>query len=441
MLFTHKKMTKDQIKAEALSATQLYRRCGIGVTMGGGKTSIGLHHMQREYTNGARSFLVVAPKTAIFTSWEEELVKWNLTHLSRHITYTTYRSLEKQSVDHDCIYLDECHSLLYSHEFWLTNYGGKILGLTGTPPRFKGSEKGQMVSKFCPIVYSYLTDDAVDDGMLNDYRFIIHHLHLGTRKNVPMKKKDGGTWFQSEENAYAYWHNRITDIQLKIDDLQNEVNMLRSKAKGGLPNLTDLQISVRKESEIEALKKDLPQLRIMRMKALQNTPSKVNYAQFLLGHAKYKTLVFANTQEQADEMCPNSYHANNKESEVNLEMFKKGHINCLTCVAQLSEGINIPDLRELIILHAFSNERKAAQRIGRGLRLNPDDTSLTHILCFDGSKDEDWVNEALIDFDPEKIYHFYPKRDYLVDYYGNEMTHIQMPYGEYRPVALKPAFA
>jgi superfamily II DNA or RNA helicase len=41
-------------------------------------------------------------------------------------------------------------------------------------------------------------------------------------------------------------------------------------------------------------------------------------------------------------------------------------------VVQLSEGISIPNLRVGIIWHAFGSERKAAQRIGRLLRLNPD---------------------------------------------------------------------
>ena len=51
-------------------------------------------------------------------------------------------------------------------------------------------------------------------------------------------------------------------------------------------------------------------------------------------------------------------------------------------MAQLSEGINIPNLRVGIIWHAFGNERKAAQRIGRLLRLNPDETATVHLLMY-----------------------------------------------------------
>jgi superfamily II DNA or RNA helicase len=44
-------------------------------------------------------------------------------------------------------------------------------------------------------------------------------------------------------------------------------------------------------------------------------------------------------------------------------MFKEGKINKLSTVLQLNEGINIPNLKQGIIMHAYGNERKAAQRI------------------------------------------------------------------------------
>jgi superfamily II DNA or RNA helicase len=54
-------------------------------------------------------------------------------------------------------------------------------------------------------------------------------------------------------------------------------------------------------------------------------------------------------------------------------------------------------------MHAYGNERKSAQRIGRLLRLNPDDVSTTHVLCYKDTIDEEWVRSALEGLDPEKI--------------------------------------
>jgi superfamily II DNA or RNA helicase len=81
----------------------------------------------------------------------------------------------------------------------------------------------------------------------------------------------------------------------------------------------------------------------------------------------------------------------------------KIEITKLSTVMQLNEGVNIPNLKQGIIMHAYGNERKAAQRIGRLLRLNPDDKAIVHILCYMDTVDEKWVKEALEGFDQTKI--------------------------------------
>ena len=59
-------------------------------------------------------------------------------------------------------------------------------------------------------------------------------------------------------------------------------------------------------------------------------------------------------------------------------------------------------------MHAYGNERKSAQRIGRLLRLNPSETAICHILCYKNTQDVKWVNSALSTFDQEKIKYYNP---------------------------------
>jgi superfamily II DNA or RNA helicase len=139
------------------------------------------------------------------------------------------------------------------------------------------------------------------------------------------------------------------------------------------------------------------------MKAMMEYPSKERYAKLLFNDISSKCILFANTQAQADRLCKYSYHSNNSESEENLQMFKEGQISKLSTVLQLNEGINIPNLKQGIIMHAYGNERKASQRIGRLLRLNPDDKAIVHILCYVNTIDEKWVKDALEEFDQTKI--------------------------------------
>ena len=361
--------TKTKIQKEALNKILPLHNAGVEISMGVGKTLLGLKHMNElaKFMDKSKRFLVVAPKVSIFDSWKADAKKHKMEYLLDLIDFTTYLSLEKQGYNYEAIYLDECHSLKYNHDFFLTtsqNQGATIIGLTGTYPRYKTGEKGEMCNKFCPKVYEYKTDSAIEDKILNDYRIYVHMIDLSDRKVVPIKGKNGVTFFVSEQQNYNYWTEKIHNTSTG---------------------------------------KNLQMLRILRMKAMMSYPSKEKYVEHLLERRKTKTLLFANTQEQADRLSPHSYHSNNPKSAENLEKFKSGEIELLSAVEQLSEGINIPELKSGIIMHAYSNNRKASQKLGRLLRLNPEDTAGVHILCFRDTVDEMWVKSAIEHFDQEKV--------------------------------------
>jgi superfamily II DNA or RNA helicase len=354
-------MTREEIQKEAINSTEGKRRCTIVLGTGVGKTLVGLLHIEKN-TSELHNVLVVAPKKSIFQSWSDDAVKFGKQDLLKRITFSTYIGLPKRDPnEYDYIYLDECHSLLDSHRTFLDVYKGGILGLTGTPPKYTNSEKGIMVAQFCPVVYTFKADDAIDNGIINDYKIIVHELKLGVCKNYQVKMKTK-SFITSEKENYIYWGNRM---------------------------------------EIGA--GPIQMLRVMRMKAMMEYPSKEKYTKILMESINTKCIVFANTQDQADRLCRFSYHSGNTNSEENLLAFKDGKIDKLSCVLQLNEGINIPNLRQGIIMHAYGNERKASQRIGRLLRLSPEEKAIVHILCYKDTVDEKWVKDALEGFDQTKI--------------------------------------
>lgn len=357
---------RTQIIEEALNAVTARRRSTAALSMGVGKTYLGLQFISHHQSSELHPLrvLVVAPKLTIFKTWKDEAVKFNLEHLQDQMTFTTYLSLHKMDpTQYNILILDECHSLKYSHQPFLANFKGIILGLTGTPPRYAKSEKGQMVQHFCPVAYTYITDDAVEDKILNDYRIYVHMLPLDTSFNLKVELKSQ-QFMTSEQKNYEYWTKRLA------------------------------QATTKKMEQIAS---------VMRMRALMGFRSKEHYVRHLMTTIKDKCIIFCNTQDQADKLCDHSYHSNNQFSDLHLEAFKKGRILQLSCVSQLNEGVTIPGLRAGIIMHAYGNERKSNQRIGRLLRLNPDDVATIHILCFQDTVDERWVKEALKDLDPEKI--------------------------------------
>ncbi len=376
-------MNREIIQKEALDITDKHKRCGLGISMGVGKTRIALQHLIKNYHPVCR-YLVVVPKNAVIDSWNDEMEKMidqfedlsdehyeiDLEVIKQQIEFVNYRSINKLDPTHyNVVYLDECHNLLYSHEEFLKNYNGKILGLTGTPPVNKGSEKYNMVQKYCPTVYKFTVDQATDSKILNDYTIYIHQLQLSTANTVKKKKKDGGHWFTSEVKDYSWCNTKFNDA----------VNM--------------------KQRQWAA---------IMRMRSLMEYRTKEYYLKSILSNMSDKTIVFANTQEQADRVCTHSYHSGNSQSDHNLELFNDGRISKMSCVLQLSEGISISNLKQGIIMHAYGNERKTAQRIGRLLRLSPDQKATCHILCYKNTIDEKWISNALKSFDKSKIKYFNP---------------------------------
>lgn len=360
---------REIVQEQALKEIESYKRSGIGVSMGVGKTRIAIKHLQKNYNPFIKA-LVVIPKLSVKIAWTDELKKLNLEKLIEHLDFTTYLSLNKQNPnDYDIVYLDECHSLLETHKSFLDLYTGKILGLTGTPPVRQGTEKYKMVQQFCPIKYKFSVDEATDGKIINDYEIIVHQLELSQVPNLKKKKKVGGFWYTTEVKDYAYLCQRL--------------------AEANTP-------------------KQLQFASILRMKAMMEYTSKEAYVKSLLKNMSDKCIVFANTQDQSDRICKHSFHSNNPNSDQNLKLFSDNRINHLSCVLQLSEGVTIPNLKQGIIMHAYGNERKTAQRIGRLLRLNPNQKAICHILCFKNTIDEVWISKALNEFDSKKIKFYNP---------------------------------
>ena len=358
-------MTREEIQQEALEIIRDKKQAGINVSMGVGKTYIGLQDMRLCYHETV-TYLVVGPTKKIIQSWKDEITKWKIDGLLAHITFSTYLSLNKQENKFDVVYLDECHSLKFSHGHWLTAHvarGGRLIGMTGTYPKYKNTEKGKMCEHFVPNLFEYQMDDAVDDNILNDYEIIVHKLMLDNEKTLKKSGKNG-EWITSEQVDYQYWCRQIEDCYQGAE----------------------------------------MKLRIMRMKAMQSYPSKIAYMKKLLSSQTHKTIAFVSQKKQADAICPYIHYSGKKKlSDINLEKFSKGEIMQLAAVEQLSQGINIPNLKIGIISHAFANNRQASQKIGRLLRLNPDDKATIHILCYYNSIDKTWVESALEGLNQDKI--------------------------------------
>lgn len=359
-------VNRDELQQEALTEACKYRRSGLNLSVGFGKTKIGLMYLERA---GGKT-LIVVPKLDIIKSWQDDAIKFGYEEVMNNCTFTTYLSLLKQNPDdYQNVILEEAHNCKGNHEPFLSQFKGNILGLTGTPPKWANSEKGKMMIKYYPIRYNYSIDDAVDNSILNDYKIEVHYLPLSTKKNIKVVTRAGKEYSVSERDQYNYATKRVDEAVSDRDKMFAHINRINK-----------LKQFKSKEDYVSKLNKTIPE--------------------------DEKVLIFCNTIEQAENLCEYSHHSKKKESP--LEDFKMGNIKRLSCVEQLSEGINIPNLKHAIILHTYSNSSpKSRQKLGRLMRLSVDQTATVHILCYKDTVDVKWVNEILENFNQEKIKKYY----------------------------------
>lgn len=351
---------RDKLQQEALQEACRFRRSGLNLSVGFGKTKVGLMYLKKAGGNT----LIVVPKLDIIKSWEDDAEKFGYKDVIDRCIFSTYLSLHKYNpADFQNVILEEAHNTKASHDPFLSNFNGNILGLTGTPPVWKNSEKGEMMTKYYPIRYTYTTDEAVDQDILNDYNINVHYISLSEKNDIEVSYSRG-SFKTSERKSYDYCTRKIDEAnhsQLKFAHI-NRINQLKKFHS--------------KERFVKQLIKYIPE--------------------------DEKVLIFCNTIEQAEKLCENSHHSKKKDSP--LEDFKEGNITRLSCIEQLSEGINIPNLKHAIILHTYSGgSPKAKQKFGRLMRLPTTETATIHILCYKDTVDEKWVNSNLENFNKEKI--------------------------------------
>jgi len=84
-----------------------------------------------------------------------------------------------------------------------------------------------------------------------------------------------------------------------------------------------------------------------------------------------------------------------------LRRFAHGDLECLLTCHRLSEGIDIQDLRTVILFSSARARLETIQRMGRCLRVNPDDsTKMANVVDFiriadiSGAPDDDNADQA-----------------------------------------------
>lgn len=351
---------REKIKEEAESLFDRKGRIVLELSTGSGKTKQALDLIDRD----GGDWDIVVPTTVLIKNWEDEIIKFNLTHLKSRLRVFCYASLPKY-MSHDrginfCF--DEVHNLtpkrLESVLLGIKSHN-KIIGLSATVDE----EKKQLLDELGVTRDSYIkfsTDDAVAAGIVTDYELWVYKIPLSDKvRELPRFKNP-----MSEKRAYGFLSTKVNEFKNKQDWKGMQFWALwRKQFVSGVMS---------KEKVAVELIKRLPKNK--------------------------RALIFATNIEQSDRLCENSFHS--KSSDDILDSFNDGEFNVLSSIGRLREGINTQ--ADIIIkLGIDSKEKNMVQILGRSLRLDPKEPNkkaIAVVLISEDTQEEKWAEESFKSF-------------------------------------------
>lgn len=349
----------------------------VGAT-GFGKSRIALILIDRLLQDlpNLRVLIVVPTEKLRDENWKEEFDKWEMTNVYQsNIKRTCYASLHKiENEVFDLVVLDEVHNITPRHlDFFASNYISYTIGLTATYP--KEPEKLKVLSelKFNKL-YEITVDQCVKLQLVSPYQLTIVNMWLDDKDKYVKSGTKEKPILNTEKKEYDYISNQISNLQNKDD--KSELDVKR------------IGFLVRK-----------------RMRFLYEVKSKYLIAESIITSLpeSERTLIFCGSIKQANQICKYSYHS--KSTDESLNKFISKEVSQLSCVDALNEGMNIPDIDNIVIIQLNQNERDLIQRIGRGIRYRPNHICKIWIIAANGTKDKKWITNAIQSLTTESIKH------------------------------------
>lgn len=329
-----------------------------------GKTRIVIELIKRD---SPKSVLWVTPLAELAErEIPQEFEKWKAKKYLSKLTTVTWMSLNKMKGHFDLIVLDEEQfitenntSSLISGELTYNN----IISMTGTES--KHEEKKELYNKLnLQVIYEVPLGDAVDMEILSDYSIKVVEVTMGITKDIPAGTKDK-PFLTSEASQYVY-----------LDKMFKQAMYQK--------------------------RKDVPFRMLSRMRAIYDSKTKTEVAQFLINTLSGRKLFFCSSAKQADLLCTNSYHS--KTDNKNLLKFMAGEIDTITMVNKGGTGATYKNIDHLVIIQADSDKNGlTSQKIARTLLKQKNYKATIWIICLSGTQDEKWVESALERFDKSKV--------------------------------------
>lgn len=325
------------------------------------RTSIRIFEKVEKRVGFKPKILICYPDSNIQKSWEDDINSVN--YQNSNIEYVTHISLGKVvDNEYDIIVCDEIHLLSEKQRdnfalLMARNPDTYIIGLTGT---LSAKTKAELQFRLgLPVSQEYALEEAINDGIISDYRIKVLITPLNDTVVIDHKKK------RTEKAKYR----ALTWV-------------IENKGQSLFLNLA-------------------------RMRVIHNSIAKTNRTLGVLNNLRGKrTLVFCPNNKIAKALgC--KIHTTKYKDQQALKEFISNDGKCVDHLAVCkigNTGVSYKNLDNIVINAFDSNSENLTQRICRSLILDEKDkVSTIYIISSDEKAELNWLNKALEFFKKEKI--------------------------------------
>lgn len=318
-----------------------------------GKIKTTIDILKQDYLN--KKVLLLYPRVDILTSWMNDFKFWNVENPLYQ--FSTFVGMRKLKDEFDLVIVDEIHEISRAQLKTLNEkFSCDILGLSGTITAQTRLELAELAG--LTICYDYPISKGVEEGILTDYRLIIHKVPLDNQKKQ----------YQKNTSSEKQYFDKISWVREKST----------KKFFFDLKLIKILQDSLSRRKETRRL-----------LKQFQNQ----------------RVLVFCGNTTVANDLEIDVYHSKAKDKKL-FDEFCNGGRKHMAVVKMAQAGVTIKPINIGLINYTSGNPEDFAQKVCRFLGFeydNPTKTAELHILCSDEPFEKYRLNTALAFFDKNKI--------------------------------------
>lgn len=391
-------MTREEVSKKAVKLMEGNKNVALQWATGVGKSKAALDIIQSLKDKGelSKGVLLCYAEKPHLMNWMNEFRKWDKDGLLALVTPTTYASLKNRTgEEYSLIILDEGHHAGSNLRLDILSLikSDHVLLLSATLHDVIVQDLERIFGKF--VNYKISLKDAVKGGILPEPKIFViplelddyYPIHQVIQTRGASKKRVTVKCTYAERWKYLKDKKNYPNIKLIMSCTAKEKNSF-------LTEQSDYWYKQFVRVRNEAIKNKWLQIGSERKRFLGEC--KTDISKVLLRKLKKKRYIcFCSSIDQATKLGKdNAIHSERKNSLEIIEKFNNKEINNLFAIGMLQEGQNLEGIEAGIIIQLDGQERGFVQKAGRAMRA---ESPLVFILYYKGTRDEDYLNNVLLD--------------------------------------------